>query len=272
MSVSFMSIISFLLSFLSMFALFFATGSTGTANEIGTIFLYIGIVLGLVFPILAKIHRKKHDLLGRGLEIAALIIDFYILPFLPIFTYVQTDFIPFFLFLVPCIIYIRLSYRKIPTAKADSVGVEHKKSWLLRPVAWILTILMMLALQFLAELLCRFGEYVFLWLNSLSTVAIVLLSVTFGGTFLGLFTYSAIILPSLVVTISDKLYPSNHAFRYYFVGIYEVIGCSLLVFAAMMGAVSGGSMFWFYVRYIWLIAAAIVMMIIGRNASNERHK
>lgn len=149
--------------------------------------------------------------------------------------------------------------------------MKKTKPWILRPVAWILTIIMMLALQYIAELLCLLGEYVLLWVNGLSTVVIVILVMAFGSIFLGIFFYSAIFLPSLVVTISDKIYPSNHAFRYYFVGIYEIAGCALLIFAAITGAVTGGSMFWFYVRYGWLIFASIVMMVTGRSEANERH-
>lgn len=150
--------------------------------------------------------------------------------------------------------------------------MQKKKPWILRPIAWIATIIMMLGLQYIAELLCLLGEYVLLWLNGMSTVVIVILVMAFGSIFLGIFFYSAIYLPSLVVTISDKIYPSNHAFRYYFVGIYEIIGCAFLIFAAIIGAVKGGSMFWLYVRYGWLISASIVMMFVGNGEAKERHK
>ena len=150
--------------------------------------------------------------------------------------------------------------------------MEKKKLWILRPVAWILTIVMMFGLQYIAELLCLLGEYVMLWLNGMSTVAIVILAIALGSTFFGIFFYSATFLPSLAVTLSDKIYPSNHAFRYYFVGIYEIIGCAFLIFAALTGSVSGGSMFWFYVRYGWLILASVVMMVSGNNEAKERHR
>lgn len=146
-----------------------------------------------------------------------------------------------------------------------------KKSWVLRPVAWICTIIMILALQFVAEWICRLGDYLFYWLSGLSTIVIVILVLLFGSAFCGLFFYSAIVLPSLLVSLSDKIYPSNHAFRYYFVGLYEIAGCVFLILAAVMGAVSGGSMFWFYVRYGWLILASIIMMITGRSEAKERH-
>lgn len=149
--------------------------------------------------------------------------------------------------------------------------MEQKKSWILRPIAWICTIIMMLAMQFIAELICRLGESLILWLGELSTVAIVFWAMIFGSAALSLFFYSATFLPSLVVSLSDKIYPSNHAFRYYFVGLYEIVGCVLLILAAIVGLVSGGSMFWFYVRYAWLIIASIVMMVTGRSEAKDRH-
>lgn len=149
--------------------------------------------------------------------------------------------------------------------------MERKKLWILRPVAWIATIIMMLALQFVAELICKLGEYLVYQLSGLSTIVVILLVMAFGSLFLSLFFYSAVILPSLAVNISDKIYPSNHAFRYYFAGLYEIAGCAFLIWAALSGAVSGGSMFWFYARYGWLILASVIMMISGRNNANDRH-
>ncbi len=149
--------------------------------------------------------------------------------------------------------------------------MEQKRSLALRPIAWVCTILMVLALQYIAEVACRLGELLFVWINGLSTVVIVILVVAFGGTFCSILFYAAIGLPSLLVALSDKIYPSNHAFRYYFVGIYEIIGCVILILAGVGGLVSGGPMFWFYARYIWLIIASIVMMVNGRSEAKERH-
>lgn len=149
--------------------------------------------------------------------------------------------------------------------------MEQKKLWILRPVAWICTIIMVLGLQLIAQLLCRLGEYLILWLGGLPTVAVVLLVLAFGSVFCSVFFYSAVTLPSLLVSISDKIYPSNHAFRYYFVGLYEIAGCAFLIFAAVMGAVTGGSMFWFYARYGWLILASVIMMVSGNSEAKEQH-
>lgn len=149
--------------------------------------------------------------------------------------------------------------------------MEQKKPWILRPVAWICTIIMVLGIQFIATLICRLGEYLILWLSGLSTVVIVILVLLFGSIFCGLFFYSVFILPSLLVSISDKIYPSNHAFRYYFLGIYEIAGCAFLIMAAIMGAVKGGSMFWFYARMGYIIVSSILMIVFGHGAAKNRH-
>ena len=149
--------------------------------------------------------------------------------------------------------------------------MEKKKSWMLRPVAWICTILMVLCLHFVSKVISRLGEGIIAWLDGLSTVAVVILVVSFGGAFLSLLFYSAFALPSLIVTMSDKIYPSNHAFRYYFIGILEICGCAILILAAIFGFIVGKGMIWHYVRYGWLLSASIAMMVTGREESSLRH-
>lgn len=148
--------------------------------------------------------------------------------------------------------------------------MEQKRNWILRPVAWIATIAMVLGLQLIAELICDLGELLVIIASRLSTIVIVILATIFGGAYLSLWFYAATMLPVLLVSLSEKIYPSHHAFRYYFVGIYEIIGCALLILAAIFGFVSGGSMFWFYARYAWLIIASITMIVTGRSVTLEQ--
>lgn len=158
----------------------------------------------------------------------------------------------------------------VPNSPNPAAG--KKTPWILRPVAWAVTIIMIFAMQLAAELICRLGDWLVYQLGGLSTIMIIFLVLMFGSAFVSLFFYSAFVLPSLFVSLSDKIYPSNHAFRYYFLGILEIAGCVFLVFAAIMGAVQGGSMFWFYARYAWLIFASVVMMIYGRSNAMARHE
>lgn len=142
----------------------------------------------------------------------------------------------------------------------------------LRPVSWITSIIMLFILQISAELICNLGEFLISCLSGLSTIAFIALVLLFGGLYCSLYFHSAYMMSCLFVTVSDKIYPSNHAFRYYFLGIYEIIGCCFLIFAAMTGSVTGGSMFWFYARYVWLITSSVLMIIYGRSESESRHK
>ncbi len=148
--------------------------------------------------------------------------------------------------------------------------MEKKKSWALRPVAWVCTIALMLGIQFLADLLWKLGRYAYYWLGRQSTVAIVILVLLFGGVFLSLVIYSAMLLPHFLVSLSDKIYPSSHAIRYYLCGAYEILGCAMLIYAGIVGAVSGVPMFWFYAQYIYLIVVSILIMVFGGSASKER--
>lgn len=149
--------------------------------------------------------------------------------------------------------------------------MEKKKYWVLRPVAWICTFLMFLAVQFWAELLCKIGIFLINWLGNQSTVIIIIMVMLFGEGFLGLVTCSAVLIPSILVSVSDKIYPSHHAFRYYFIGIYEIIGCAILIFAGIIGAVRGTPMFWFYARFAYIIIVSIIIIALGRSAAMERN-
>lgn len=145
------------------------------------------------------------------------------------------------------------------------------KPWILRPVAWAFTILAMIGMQYLADLARRLVAHLLVWLGGLSTIAIVGFVLVFGGAVCGILYYSAFMIPVLVVSLSDAIYPSNHAFRYYFVGIYEIIGCALLIVAGIAGLIRGGLMILFYAQYGWLILASVIMIVTGHQNAKERH-
>lgn len=151
------------------------------------------------------------------------------------------------------------------------INMEKKKSWILRPVAWASTVLMMLATQYIVDLMRKLLLLIYSWLNELPVVAIVIIVISLGGVVGSILWCAALGIPTLIVQLSDKIYPSHHAFRYYFVGVYEIVGCAFLLFAAVMGAVKGGSMFMFCAQYIYLIIISVVMMLTGRSEANDRN-
>ncbi|HBK03466.1 MAG TPA: hypothetical protein DDY87_03560 [Clostridiales bacterium] len=148
--------------------------------------------------------------------------------------------------------------------------MEKQKSWVLRPVSWVCTLAMVLGIQFVGWLICYVGGILTSWLSGLSTIVIVLLVLAFGSVFCGAVFYAVAFLPLLLVETSDKIYPSHHALRYYVLGIYEIASCAFLIYMAIIGAVRGGSMFWFYARFLYIILASVMMIVYGRNAAKSR--
>lgn len=150
--------------------------------------------------------------------------------------------------------------------------MERKKFWVMRPVAWIATYAMFVVVKLLGELVCLLGEYATYRLDNLSTIAVILFALLFGSTAIGVFFYSATSLSALLVSLSDKIYPSHHAFRYYFIGIYEIVNCVSWIVYAITGNVTADYMFWFYAQHGWLIYASVTMMLVGRSVSNDRNQ
>lgn len=150
--------------------------------------------------------------------------------------------------------------------------MEQKKFWLMRPVAWIATYAMFVVVKLLGELVCLLGEYATYRLDKLPTIAVILIALMFGSAAISLFFYSGSILSTALVSLSDKIYPSHHAFRYYFIGILEIINSASWIIYAITGNVTGNYMFWFYAQNGWFIYASVIMMLAGRSVSNLRNQ
>lgn len=187
---------------------------------------------------------------------------------------------PVFLFIVA---YLAIGiYLAKMTAKVDkfypkennviSFTKEQKKAFLFRPLAWVCTCMMALILEVISGLICQLGIYIVSFLSGMSTATLIITVLLFGGIFTGLFFYSAIAGPSILVMASDAIYPSNHAVRYFVIGIIEIGISAFLIFSAVLGIIRGDEMFWFYARYIWIVISSGFMMVSGNIAANERHK
>jgi hypothetical protein len=147
--------------------------------------------------------------------------------------------------------------------------MKTNKPLILRPIAWLFTCLAIIALPIAAEYVCKLGGFLVGFLDNFSTLIVIILVLMFGSIYLSLFVYSATILPSLLVSISNLIYPTHHAFRFYFVGVYLLIFSASLIIAGILGFVSGGPMFWYYARYGWLAFSALMLMLTGRSSTTE---
>lgn len=147
--------------------------------------------------------------------------------------------------------------------------MERNKHWMLRPVAWIATFIMMYGLEQVCYLLCKLGDYLVRWLSVQSTIVIVLLVSAFGSVYLGLVYAVLIYLPLLLSRLSDVIYPTKRGVRYYVLGGYEILMFSIYIIGAASGLIIGDINFWFYARCIGVILAAISVMINGRIIVTE---
>lgn len=153
--------------------------------------------------------------------------------------------------------------------------MERKRSGLLRPVAWLVTAMLICCMEWVSKLVCRLGSWAVNEFSHLSTGMIILLVLLLGSVYVGLYIYSAVILPRLLVSVSDAIYPSNHAFRYYFSGTIDIILCIVSIVGGIRGWIiqtGNTSMFWFYASCVHFALAMIIMMLHGHSAAEARHK
>ena len=141
-----------------------------------------------------------------------------------------------------------------------------------RVISWVAVVTMMIFSNLIASWLAKLGIWLCSFLGEMTNFQIVICLFLFGGTYTGLVTYALTSIPMWIASLGDMIYPSNHAFRYYFCGVWQIIGCAILIICGICGLVAGGAMFWFYAQYIYLIIQAIILMVIGKEKAEERHK
>ena len=149
--------------------------------------------------------------------------------------------------------------------------MERKVSWVRRPIAWICTILMVMCMNIISGLIIELGEQLTYWLSGLNILVVIFLVMLLGSVYIGLFGWSIWIMPLIIVRASDKIYPSNHAFRYYFVGILEIIGCLIYLYLAVRGFLTRANMFFLYANLAHLFLTEIALIFIGHTEADNRH-
>lgn len=143
--------------------------------------------------------------------------------------------------------------------------MDEKKhnAWWARPAGWVCAFLGTLGIQAAAYLICEAGIWLMNWLSGMSTVAIVVLVLLGGGIYTSLFLYSMVMLPSVTVHLSNIISKSRRGVRYWVFGIYTIAGCALLIYAGIVGAVSGCPMVWYYIRFAYIIISSAIMILLG---------
>lgn len=150
--------------------------------------------------------------------------------------------------------------------------MKKPKPWILRPVAWISTVIMLMLLEYAGGFIFDLVGLLLVKLENMSTVIMVILVVAFGSAFLGLITSSVTIIPALIIAASDWIYPSKKGIRYYVVGLYELVITAVFFLAGILGTEKDGSMILYYAECIWLIVASIALIFMGKSQAKDRLK
>ena len=109
------------------------------------------------------------------------------------------------------------------TSENPASPKDKKKCWILKPVSWLAFLLSVGLMNSIVNTTFLLIDYVVEWLSTLPTVAVILLTIAFGGFLLGLmFTYT-IKLVLFVVSLSHSIYPSKNGVRFYIVGAVQVL-------------------------------------------------
>lgn len=135
-----------------------------------------------------------------------------------------------------------------------------------RPISWIVCFLLFWVAGILANLMRNGGTWIFDWLSYQSTLAIVLLVLFGGGTFLSIVVYSVPLLSQLIVSISEAIFPSKACVRYYIIGGYHIINYLFTIIMAAVGVITyNGSMFLYYVFCVYMIVLSVVVMKLAKD-------
>lgn len=149
---------------------------------------------------------------------------------------------------------------------------ERRISGARRPLAWVVVVILAYLSDVASGLLCELGIWLSSFLAHMTPFQIVICMVLFGGTFVGLAYYALSMIPLLIVYLCDRVYPSNHAFRYYFVGVCTIIVSACCILMAIFGLITSDTMFWVYARYVYMIIHSVWLMVIGRSNAEDRQK
>lgn len=100
---------------------------------------------------------------------------------------------------------------------------EKKKSWLLRPISWLVFLLSVGLMNSIINTTFLLIDFIIKWLSTLPTMAVVLITLAFGSLVISLMVNYTIKLVVFVVMGAQAIYPSKNGVRYYIVGASQVL-------------------------------------------------
>ena len=142
---------------------------------------------------------------------------------------------------------------------------QPKKCWLLRPLAWIVFLLTTYLINGAINASFMICIRVVDWLSALPTVAIVLLTLAFGGIVISLLFRGTVYLPALSMTLSNHIYPSKNGVRYYLVGIFQLFISIAEIIIALTKS-GNDYVFWDCAAAVYFVIVYIVMLCSVKSA------
>lgn len=148
---------------------------------------------------------------------------------------------------------------------------EKKRNPILRPVAWVVLLILADLMRIAAVLMQRLGIFLVGLLAPLPTWAVVLLVITCSSIYLGIIGYAIVLLPSIVISITELIYPSKNAVRYYVVGVFGALIFCACIIGGMTGVIkSDVGAFWYYALCVYLTILFIVFTVYGKAKVDDR--
>ena len=116
---------------------------------------------------------------------------------------------------------------------------QNNRKWYMRVLSWIVLMLLCGVYHALVPQAFKLIFMLIDWLSGLSTIMIIILSILFGGTIISILFYSILIIPALIVSLSEKICNSKKGLRYKIIGWYDIISYAIYIVFGITGTITG---------------------------------
>ncbi|MBE6929737.1 MAG: hypothetical protein E7463_05595 [Ruminococcaceae bacterium] len=135
-----------------------------------------------------------------------------------------------------------------------------------RPVAWLATFVVWMLMEYLIRLLITLCGSAIVYLESLSTVAVVVIVLIFGSLAVGILLMPLMYGPLLIAQLSESIYPSRSGSRFLVIAGLSLLGSLIgfiLGFSSYMVFGSGVAKVTWFVSYGYCFICAVILFIFG---------